>query len=58
VVAVARGSSLILGHRVALTSLSEFTALGVDHAVVLRTLLLGAQVLSNRLQAALSDGVC
>lgn len=45
VVAVAQGSSLTLGNSVVLCSLSEFTALGVNHAVVLRTLLPGAKLL-------------
>ncbi|MFB9995035.1 acyltransferase [Deinococcus oregonensis] len=44
VVAVAQGSSLTIGNNVVLCSLSEFTALGVNHAVVLRTLLPGAKL--------------
>lgn len=44
VVDVAPGSSIRLGQRVTLTSWTTHTALGVDHPVVLRTLMPSAQI--------------
>jgi acetyltransferase-like isoleucine patch superfamily enzyme len=44
IVGVAAGSRIRLGDRVVLCSDSRFTALGVDHPVVLRTLRPGAEI--------------
>jgi len=38
IVSIAKSSSIIIGDRCVLTSVSEYTALGVNHPIVLRTL--------------------
>jgi acetyltransferase-like isoleucine patch superfamily enzyme len=45
IVGMAKGSRIRLGNRVALCSDSRFTALGVNHPVVLRTLRPGAEII-------------
>src|SRR4051794_32861285 len=48
VIAMAKNSRICLGDRVVLCSDCRFTALGVNHPVVLRTLKAGAEILIGR----------
>lgn len=47
VVGMAKGSRICIGDRVVLCSDSRFTALGVNHPVMLRTLSPGAKIISG-----------
>ena len=44
IVSLKKGSNIVLGDRVVLCSNSDYTALGVNHPVILRTLTRGAEI--------------
>ena len=44
IISMAPDSQIVIGNRVSLCSVSKFTALGVNHPVVLRTLMPGAKI--------------
>ena len=58
VISLANSSSIVIGDRAVLCSDSRFTALGVNHAVVLRTLRQGAQILLGNDVGLSGTSVC
>lgn len=58
IVSLAQGSRIRIGARCVLCSDSQFTALGVNHPVVLRTLRLGAQIVVGEDTGMSGGSIC